>query len=827
MNVRVTSLAVVALWTVGCGGGGTGGGGGGEAKRVYVMPHILDSGPRTNLLATGDFNGDGILDLVELRESPTRGVVFRMSSGLRESPTLPSKGKGALARGSSGYEPPSPHVFVWETASDLCVADLDADGCPDLVVAGGSARQVGVWRWDPEHRTEIFPPVVIGVSASAVRVAAGDVNGDGRLDLVSLDEGSGDVSVLLQASSSPLDFAPAPAPPSLGACHGLVLADMDRDGMMDVVTNDPSGDRVLFLFGGAAGFTVRESPTRHTTGRAMAVGDVDADGWLDIVVAAEDGRSVVCLHQRPAEPRVFDDVVSPMGIAIDEPGVQVCGIAIGDPGVNGNLATVDPVVARMGRPAVNTALNHARTITQPGLGLVDLDRDGRLDLVCAPLATSPASDSALLVVFGSTATRGGFGPSARRSGPIRIDSTPARCVCIGDFDADGHLDLAESVPDRRSVLLEYFQDGDIPSQDDFTNRSTIGTTSQTNDCATADLDRDGLEDCVTATTSGLEVRFQDAASPGGILPPLVLAAAQDCRAVAVGDVNGDGAPDLVVSAGANGGTFLQDATKPRSFVPAVQLPTPPAGTMFTCLALGDLDGDGRLDLFAIRESPTKGYYARNASRGFFDVFTEVSLGISHATDVSICDLDGDGDLDLAVAGDGPDGSCVVLQDGHVTVLKMSAPTPLQLQGGVRVAVGDVNGDGRLDVVTSGDDGVAVALQSVDVRGRFLPAYALSSEACGGLALGDLDRDGRLDVCFVEAATGVLVSITGDPDFDLLRVVSLNGLPPGIPVRAMMVVQTNAVGSIGDPDFDLLVSCPSDPVATTGILSVWASTSSAP
>jgi len=249
--------------------------------------------------------------------------------------------------------------------------------------------------------------------------------------------------------------------------------------------------------------------------------------------------------------------------------------------------------------------------------------------------------------------------------------------------------------------------------------------------------------------------------------------------------------------------------------------------MFTCLALGDLDGDGYLDLIAIRESPSKGYYGKNTGKGFFDVFTEVSLGISHATDAAICDLDGDGDLDLAVAGDGPDGSCVVLQDGHVTVLKMSEPTPLVLQGGVRVAVGDVNGDGRLDVVTSGDDGVAVALQSVEVRGRFLPAYALSSEACGGLALGDLDRDGRLDVCFVESATGVLVSITGDPDFDLLRVVSLNGLPPGVPVRAMMVVQTNSVGSIGDPDFDLLVCCPSPPGTNTGILSVWASTSPAP
>ena len=247
-------------------------------------------------------------------------------------------------------------------------------------------------------------------------------------------------------------------------------------------------------------------------------------------------------------------------------------------------------------------------------------------------------------------------------------------------------------------------------------------------------------------------------------------------------------------------------------------PAAPQGTRFCCVTLGDLDGNGTLDVFAIRESPSKGYRCSNRSNGFFDVFTEVSLGITHPWAVEICDTNEDGRLDLVVAGDGPDGSCVVLQDSF-TPLKFSPPQVLSLQRGVRVATGDVNGDGFLDVVTSGEEGVAVALQSTDVRGRFLPSYSLSNVACGGLAVGDFDRDGQPEVCFLDINAGTLDFTEGDPDFDLLGVIPLNGLPPGLPVRGYTVAATQ---SIGDPDFDLLVCSPRSG-STTGTIRMMGTT----
>jgi hypothetical protein len=227
--------------------------------------------------------------------------------------------------------------------------------------------------------------------------------------------------------------------------------------------------------------------------------------------------------------------------------------------------------------------------------------------------------------------------------------------------------------------------------------------------------------------------------------------------------------------------------------------------------LGDIDCDGNLDCVAIRESPSKASLGRGMGNGFFDVFTELAVGVLSPMDVAVGDLNGDGRPDLVVCGNGPDGSAVVLQN-PLAPMTFLPPDALRLQGGVRVACGDVNGDGLLDVVTTGHDGCIVALQSPGQRGRFLPSYALSNEACGGLSMGDFNRDGLLDVCCVEVANGTLACMTGDPDFDLLRVISLNGLPPGVPFEGMLLA-TGDVNGDGRPE--VISLCPTSPVALDG------------
>src|SRR5688572_16184364 len=150
MRIRLAGLTVAVVVTAGCGGGGGGDGGSGtpvETRRTFVLPHVLETSGRIDGVATGDVNGDGVPDLLAFSPS-TSSVDIVLATLIRESPTLPSLGKGRLLQGGDAFAPSpgSPHTFVWDSMADLCTGDVDGDGALDFVAAGGSSSQVGLWR---------------------------------------------------------------------------------------------------------------------------------------------------------------------------------------------------------------------------------------------------------------------------------------------------------------------------------------------------------------------------------------------------------------------------------------------------------------------------------------------------------------------------------------------------------------------------------------------------------------------------------------------------------------------------------------------------------
>lgn len=282
--------------------------------------------------------------------------------------------------------------------------------------------------------------------------------------------------------------------------------------------------------------------------------------------------------------------------------------------------------------------------------------------------------------------------------------------------------------------------------------------NNTNATVLADLNGDGKVDFVAASgiynsygsqPGFLSVRTQKAT--GGLnLPPLNYATGAGPANLAVGDLNGDGLPDIAV-ANADSGTvsiFFQSAASPGTFTPGPVLAT--TGLRPMDLAIGDLDGDGRNDLaVAASGSNNVQIFYQGATAGTFGAASPVAVtGDPQA--IAIGDLDGDGKMDLAVATAGNVVS-VRFQAGAF----LTGPDVPVGQQPTAVKVVDLDGDGRMDILASNFGsasapdfmGLSVALQSATTAGTFnaTTPYSVGDNRSVGLAVGDLNGDGRLDV----------------------------------------------------------------------------------
>jgi hypothetical protein len=246
----------------------------------------------------------------------------------------------------------------------------------------------------------------------------------------------------------------------------------------------------------------------------------------------------------------------------------------------------------------------------------------------------------------------------------------------------------------------------------------------------------------------------------------------------VADLNGDGKIDAVTANGGNQvGVLL--GTGSGTFQPVVTYASGPnSGT--ADVQIVDANGDGKLDLLTANLSTsTVGVLLGNGD-GTFQAATTYPTGAGGALSLAVADLNGDGKIDVVLNHSLSTSASVLLGNGNGTFqpeVLYNIPTRGGWGDGSDIAIGDVNSDGKLDLITSHINTSFIGVLLGRGDGTFQPATVVTAGAATrpkGVALADMNNDGQLDVLtanYGNATVGVLVG-TGTGTFQAATTYSI-------------------------------------------------------
>jgi uncharacterized repeat protein (TIGR01451 family) len=734
----------------------------GFRKAVNYLPTVS-----VNSIAVGDFNSDGIQDVVT-----TDGVTISVFLG---------KGDGTL--------PASVSYTLASAVRDVAVGDFNGDGKMDLAVTYSSTN-IGVLlgNGDGSFQTVVNYPVAVSGGA----IAVGDFNGDGKADLVVAASNYTYVNILLGngdgSFQAPAEYSVGPGGPA-----SFAVGDFNGDGKADIAV--ATADVAILLGNGDGTFaTAVHYAVGSTDSLSIAAGDLNGDGKIDLVVATYYNGVQVLLGNGDG---TFLTAVSYPAVNYSD------GLVIADFNGDGNLdvATASSdggfrVLLGNGDGSLQAPLTYLASTESNTIAVADLNGDGKADLLVAGgydngfnvLLGGAIPDLAIAVSHDGGFTEGQFGATytititnvgdIASSGPVGVVATlPANLTATSLTGAGWTCTVANSVCTRSDSLAAGASFLPITLRLNVTNGVTGNITSTF--IVSGGNDQNSANNTASDTSF---VRLSTATTLAVSPNPSVLGHAVTLRAT--------------VTAGATGNVAFY------------------AGT--TALGYATLSGgQAALTTYALPSGPSslRAQYAGDSQYGPSTSAVKAQTVTAVATNgfgalasykiatpqfIFTGDFNGDGKPDLVTIGNSTISVLPGKGDGTFGSA-ITSPLPSANCCMSAAVVGDFNGDGKPDVVVSNSNsGLYVLLGNGD--GSFQTAVLASSAPYNFVTAADFNRDGILDLAAVYNGSVFFLAGNGDGSFQPAATIATN--------LGNTYSLTLMVGDVdGDGNPDLITSAP--------------------